>query len=532
MTTRRTTNRLTSITSKDGPSTLQSKGKSKEQPPHQATEPTVSEEVPETQFSDAPRPTTEFERQATSPLRDMLGTAMMMSDIEPSAKPEGAPPPPFPSPFPNPSMSPAEPQALSARYSTVLPESVLFQSQTAIPLQPTPYISPIGLPPGQPSSHGSRRPLPIPPALPQQPPFPRPPFGSPGPPGPPGTPGPFAMPAPSGQPPSIVYLPLQQSEGPKLKEPDIFTGRDPTKLSPFIAQCVHWFIAKPRAYSADRERVLFTASYLRDLASVWWMPILVQQPPSMLLDSWDAFTAELFTMFGNKHLQSTAQNALLNIKMKDNSRVSEYLVAFNSHATYTGWNDVALAGHFYRGLPDRIKDMMQYIQRPQTFAGMRQSALDFDQRYWERQEEIGRRPEPLRRQFDREKRKPDSRPTSESFTHRLRPQPAERPASTAPTSAPTPNVKKQTKSDASTPSQSTPRGPLPQEEKDRRRAEGLCLYCADKGHTSANCPKIPTHRRNQTGRAVFTFTTKENASEDATPKSENDLPAQDLAEDL
>jgi hypothetical protein len=119
------------------------------------------------------------------------------------------------------------------------------------------------------------------------------------------------------------------------------------------------------------------------------MPIIAQNPLPHILDNWDEFSDKLFKMFGNQHLQSTVQNVVLALKMKENTHVSKYLVAFNSHAPYTGWNDVALAGHFYRGLPDRLKDTFQLVGRPQTFALMCQCTLEFDQRYWERREESG-----------------------------------------------------------------------------------------------------------------------------------------------
>lgn len=32
------------------------------------------------------------------------------------------------------------------------------------------------------------------------------------------------------------------------------------------------------------------------------------------------------------------------------------------------------------------------------------------------------------------------------------------------------------------------RGPLSQAEKDRRRREGLCLYCGNSGHVANDCP--------------------------------------------
>ena len=90
------------------------------------------------------------------------------------------------------------------------------------------------------------------------------------------------------------------------------------------------------------------------------MPYLVQQPPPVMLDNWDSFTAELFLVFGNPHLHMTSKSMLRNLKMPDNSRVTEYIVAFNLHTPYTGYNDAALTEAFYQGLADHIKDQFQY----------------------------------------------------------------------------------------------------------------------------------------------------------------------------
>jgi hypothetical protein len=163
-----------------------------------------------------------------------------------------------------------------------------------------------------------------------------------------------------------------------LKPPDVFTGRNPDRLTPFLTQCAHWFLAAPHSFLLERDRVLFTASYLWDLANLWWMPFLLGSLPSPILDSWALFSGRLFLMFGNQHLHFTAQNALLTLCMDEDSRVSEYPVKFQSHLPYTGWNDAALAAQLYKGLPQRIKAMFQYIQCPQTFVDMRRHALDFD----------------------------------------------------------------------------------------------------------------------------------------------------------
>ena len=41
------------------------------------------------------------------------------------------------------------------------------------------------------------------------------------------------------------------------------------------------------------------------------------------------------------------------------------------------------------------------------------------------------------------------------------------------------------------------RGPLFEEEKQRRRANRLCLYCGGPGHIAVNCPHRPKRQVNQ-----------------------------------
>ena len=41
------------------------------------------------------------------------------------------------------------------------------------------------------------------------------------------------------------------------------------------------------------------------------------------------------------------------------------------------------------------------------------------------------------------------------------------------------------------------RGPLSEEEKQRRRANRLCLYCGEPGHIAVNCPHRPKRQVNQ-----------------------------------
>lgn len=58
------------------------------------------------------------------------------------------------------------------------------------------------------------------------------------------------------------------------------------------------------------------------------------------------------------------------------------------------------------------------------------------------------------------------------------------------------------------------RGPLSQEEKDRRRQQGLCLYCADSGHQIRYCPQKPS-TNSIAGRVIDLQEVKTGVSENA-----------------
>ena len=62
--------------------------------------------------------------------------------------------------------------------------------------------------------------------------------------------------------PHYIYYPTPSDDGPKLKEPDVFMGKDLAWLTMFISQCVTWFLGKPQKFTTDRDHVLFATSYL------------------------------------------------------------------------------------------------------------------------------------------------------------------------------------------------------------------------------------------------------------------------------
>jgi len=172
-----------------------------------------------------------------------------------------------------------------------------------------------------------------------------------------------------------------------MAKPDKFTGWDPSKLHPFIISCIMAFDSRPRNFVTDQQCFTFAASYLSDIAMLWWQPILLTYHEPAIREDWGEFVDELNIYFGQPDLAQSSEHALRALKMQDYQHVNKYMIEFSEHATNTGWNDAALYGEFYQGLAERIKDQLLSLDRPQTFQQLKADALKCDTRYWECQGE-------------------------------------------------------------------------------------------------------------------------------------------------
>src|SRR5882724_8578787 len=113
------------------------------------------------------------------------------------------------------------------------------------------------------------------------------------------------QPYPIGYPPGL-WPPYQQNymgpyvhgdEDSQTAKPDKFTGRDPSKLCPFVVSCIMAFNSRPRKFVTNRQRVSYAVSYLSDIAMLWWQPILVAFPELSIRYDWGEFVNQLNTYF-------------------------------------------------------------------------------------------------------------------------------------------------------------------------------------------------------------------------------------------
>jgi Retrotransposon gag protein len=182
---------------------------------------------------------------------------------------------------------------------------------------------------------------------------------------------------------AIKKLGKMKSDAGKLREPEPFTGKDPKKLKAFIFQCQLYF--RNLDFNSNSKKVTFAFSYLRDVAQELFEPGisgLTDEPPEWF-DNWEAFLDELCTNFRPYDKTGDAEHELTNLRMRDNQRVSDYLVRFSGLALHCSWGEPALRYRFYEGLPLRIKDELSKSKKPRTLQVLKQKVQNIDARYWE-----------------------------------------------------------------------------------------------------------------------------------------------------
>jgi len=258
-----------------------------------------------------------------------------------------------------------------------------------------------------------------------------------------------------------------------------------------------YFDGKPSKFQTDRLRVNFAASLLSGQAMDWWDTVIVEEPPSPIRMNWDLFVQHLVQLFGERDMPRKAARELRELKMGHNDKITRYLISFAKIAPFTGWNDPALLFQFYEGLPDRLKDALCKVGYPATLSALQTLAIDFDGFYWDRERERRRtfppaipnanyRPPPPTRSVQTSRPAIPTSQTNTTAAHRV------------PASSPDANreLSKVLTAD----------GRLNDMEKERRKRNGLCLYCAEKmPRHSPNC-RWQARNVNAAGRTAFTTT--------------------------
>lgn len=145
---------------------------------------------------------------------------------------------------------------------------------------------------------------------------------------------------PAPQPSSVA-----QHERNNTREPDQFDGLDPKKLRPFLVQLELVFKARPRTFTSDKIKVIYTISYLKGITLQWFKPYLLESdsgtPPNFLYN-YEAFKMGLRGNFGPFDTTGAAEAKLENLRMFDNQKINKYIANFTRLRTEVPWDESAL----------------------------------------------------------------------------------------------------------------------------------------------------------------------------------------------
>ena len=252
---------------------------------------------------------------------------------------------------------------------------------------------------------------------------------------------------------------------PKISLPSKFDGTR-SQFRGFLNQVRLVFQMHPTRYPTDSARVGLVETLLTGTTLAWFAPLLEKKCP--ILDNFDEFVKEFQACFGDTDSMRTTINKIRRLRQGDRP-ASAYAADFRLLACDIPWDEEALMDQFRQGLRNDVKDLLlTFHEDPKSLTEAISRAVRCDNRLFERRSE--------RQQWSR----PRSEQTYASVTSLPTSKTMQVPIST-PISGPTPMEIDSTRR----------RGPLTETEKQRRRANRLCLYCGGLGHIAINCPHRP-----------------------------------------
>jgi hypothetical protein len=269
----------------------------------------------------------------------------------------------------------------------------------------------------------------------------------------------------------------------KFREPRLFKG-SATEVDAFVDEVLSAVELSRSSLPTDMDKALYLSTYLDNGSPRSWFTA-IRRTNDHLLHDFDALIEDFRQHFGDPDTEGTALRKIENLRQTGSC--ASYASKFRELLVYVNFNTSTTIQKYYEGLKDEVKDLLLTVHDPPT---------NFDD-YVDLTTAIDNRLH--RREVERKSaRKTVPRQSSATDTNTQRHAPAKPSAST---SLP-PGVPMEI--DAT---RTAPRQPLTKEERDRRFAEGLCLYCGGAEHTVKTCPNMSErakkkfNARNDSGKA-------------------------------
>lgn len=260
----------------------------------------------------------------------------------------------------------------------------------------------------------------------------------------------------------------------KLPDPEPFSG-DIKELDGWIKQIALKLRGNANWYPTEQDKLGYVVGRLRGKAYDQ-VESMVRETGEVDYNTLDDLFQDLKRAFGDPNRAATAANKISRMR-QTNQDFSSYIAEFKREVNHTNWNNSAKKDALLSGLSREIKDAL-------VLTDLRK--LDY-------LEIID-----VCQNIDSNRRTLQSYPNSyklRDYQGKYTPYPAQQ-LTNRPTSIPlvTPTAPAFPPGDPMDLSAAHLRGPLTEQEKNRRRLENLCLYCAGQGHKARDCPNKPKQR--------------------------------------
>ena len=238
-----------------------------------------------------------------------------------------------------------------------------------------------------------------------------------------------------------------QRREPRLPTPEGYSG-ELEFCRAFLTRCSMHFSLQPLTFSQEQSKVAFVLTLLSGKAALWGTAVWENQDPCCA--SFQALSEEMRRVFDRAVAGREAARLLADLH-QGNGSVSEYSIRFRTLAAECRWNEEAQWDRFLHGLADRVQREIYMLDLPRSLNGLIELALRVDARL----SRMGRFQQnlPFRGMEN---------PRSENLD------------TVSPVCDPEP--------------MQVGRARLSREERERRRSQGLCLYCGKAGHFIHSCP--------------------------------------------
>lgn len=256
---------------------------------------------------------------------------------------------------------------------------------------------------------------------------------------------------------------------PKVPTPDKFNGNR-KNFRTFMSQLNAVFQLNASRFTHDQTKIIYLGSLLAGDASIWYESVT----RTGSFKSYETFYAAFETLFKDPYEAVVARRDIKRLK-QGNLSATTYAMKFLALSADTGFNDNALMDLFRSNLNDNVKDVLATSPSvPEDFASLVNFVIGVDNRLYERRLET--------------KNDSRARPRYQGQSSFGQVKTSQNNSGPGPMELDSIHVNN---------NQAVPRGPLSNEEKARRRREGLCLYCGKPGHVATSCPAKNLQSRRQ-----------------------------------